>query len=133
LEIGSLHLFAPELVAQRDHGEAEILVAEAQLAQQVFCQLLEASLGERLGAVEGLAPVGGGSADAVAQLPRLGDDLEVGGAGTLVLLFGLGFDSGCHVAFLFQSLLCWMPRPKASAPALSRGRLSGAACQNATT
>jgi hypothetical protein len=111
LEADGRHLLAPEFVAQGDHGEAEVLRAEAHLPEQVLAHLLQALLGERPGAVEGPADAGRLGADAVAQLAGLRDDLEVGGAGAPVLLLGLGLGSGGH----FQSLLYWSrARPSAA-------------------
>jgi hypothetical protein len=58
--------------------------------EQFFAEKLEAGLGEAPGAVEGAGDVGGDGADLIAELARLGDGLERGGAEALVLARGVG-------------------------------------------
>ena len=56
LEIDGLHLLAPELVGEADHREAEILLAQAHAAAAApRPAAADFGLGQRLGAVEGLA------------------------------------------------------------------------------
>src|SRR5215831_8200233 len=54
LEVHGLDLLAPELVSQRDHGEAEELLAEFHLPQERLGRLLQSLPGERAGTVESL-------------------------------------------------------------------------------
>jgi hypothetical protein len=96
LEIHGLELLAPELVGDADHREAEVLLGQAHAVQEVLGHLPEDRPRQQFGAVERLAEAGNLGADAVAQRPRLGDDLEVGGVGLFFLLLVPNLYSARH-------------------------------------
>ena len=80
VEGDGLDLFAPELVGDADHREAEILLAEARCRGAVPRPASAASaLVSGLERSRFLREARGLGTDAVAQLARLGHDLEVGG------------------------------------------------------
>ena len=137
LEIDGLDLLAPELVGEADHREAEILLAEAHAFQQVLRHFLKDWLSEQAGAVERLADAGGLGADLVAQLARLGHDLEMGGAGTLFFFLDLGVGVGesRHGRYLKECVRVgpsgrWRAGFLGRGPKPRRRRLSGTASQN---
>ncbi len=100
LEIDGLDLFAPELVGDADHREAEILLAESQCAQQFFAHLLQ------VGLVSGLErssvwPKRAASARTRSRIsPVSGTTLKWAVLGRLSFFVDLGFDSGCHGGIL---------------------------------
>ena len=89
VEGDGLDLLAPELVGDADHREAEILLAEAQLAEKIFPQFLKRCLVQDARAIDGSGKRTSLRADAVAHLPRFGDDFEVGGIRFLIFFVGL--------------------------------------------
>ena len=99
-EIDGGNLFPPKFVGQRDHREAKIGLGHVQPAQQFLTHRLQDRFGQRLRTVDGLAEILGGRADTIAQLPRLGNGLQVSGAGTLAFWLGLNLDSRDHSCFL---------------------------------
>lgn len=102
LEVDGLHLLAPEFVADADHREAEVLLAQAEVLQQVLAHFLKRGSHQGLGAVERLAELFGGFANAIAGFARFRHGFEMSGARSLVLL---GFDSGRHWRILRKRFL----------------------------
>ena len=102
LEVDGLTCSRQNSLVEAHHREAEVLLAQVHGAQQRPPPSPAGRLGERPGAVEAFAEAGGLGADAVAQLARLGDDLEMGGA-RLGLLGGASLDGGTHQAGSLQA------------------------------
>src|SRR5439155_8643418 len=100
LEVDSLDLLAPELVADGDHDEAEVLLLQPYVPEQVLTHFLQTLPRERPRAIERLPKTGGLGANTIAHLPGLRHNLQVGGIRFLALLVGGGLDGGRHVRFL---------------------------------